>query len=454
MALVAAAISYRLVEDPIRHTAFRRHPRWGPIGLGLTLMALSVGVATVELAVHSQAAPAGTAANGRTTISNEAAAADVRAVVRDSTQIHTLPGDLDPPLGETPYDWGGPPKQCFPGTGQISIPACVFGDRTAVRTMVLYGDSHAAMWFKAMNLIALDAHWKLVVLGKGYCPADSLAFENPSGFGTSGGTYAACNAWHTFAIKRIRQAHPDLVVITEEIRSKPDGKPYAAKQWQEGMEKTFSLLGVPANRIVVLGNVPLLPQSPPACLSLHPDDVQACSGFIPSSEDQYNHAEEAAAAHTGNRYINVTSWFCASSCSPIIGNYQVYYDDYHITASYSIYLSRVLGDALHLSGSPKGASLPTTSVLIPSSGASVSGDHVVLDARASDTFGVTKVEFRLTGESLHNAVIGTGDPEGFGWFTEWNSTTVPNGTYTLQSEAYDSAGKEGVSAPISVTVAN
>lgn len=456
VALVAAAISFRLVENPIRHAAFRRHPRWGPVGLGIALMALSVGVATVELAAHSQPAPVGAEAHGHATLSGEAAAvADVRAVVRDSTQIRTLPADLDPPLGGASYDWGGPPAQCWPGIGQTSIPACVFGDPTASRTVVIYGDSHAGMWFKAMNLIALKAHWKLVYLGKGYCPADSLPYENPAGFGRSGGEYAECDAWHRFAIKRIRQLHPNLVVITQEIRNKPDGHLYTPEQWQDGLEKTFSLLGVPAKHIIVLGNVPILPKSPPECLSLHPGDVQACSGVPPGYEDQFNQAEESAAAHSEVPYINLESWFCATRCSPVIGKYQVYFDDYHITATYSMYLARVLGDALHLSGSSEGgATPPTTSVLVPSDDASVSGTHVVLDASATDKVGVSKVEFRLTGGTLHNALIGTATLESFGWFTEWNSTTVPNGTYALQSDAYDPAGHRGVSAAISVIVAN
>jgi major membrane immunogen (membrane-anchored lipoprotein) len=97
---------------------------------------------------------------------------------------------------------------------------------------------------------------------------------------------------------------------------------------------------------------------------------------------------------------------------------------------------------------------PTTSVVIPSNGASVSGAQVTLDASASDKVGVTKVEFHLTGGSLNNALIATATLTYFGWLASWNSTTVPDGTYTLQSEASDAAGNQGVSPAISVTVAN
>jgi hypothetical protein len=92
--------------------------------------------------------------------------------------------------------------------------------------------------------------------------------------------------------------------------------------------------------------------------------------------------------------------------------------------------------------------------LIPSNGASVSGVGVVLDAGAPGNVGVTKVEFHLTGGSLNNALIATASPTYYGWIASWNSTTVPDGTYTLQSEAYDAGGNPGISPAISVTVSN
>jgi hypothetical protein len=97
---------------------------------------------------------------------------------------------------------------------------------------------------------------------------------------------------------------------------------------------------------------------------------------------------------------------------------------------------------------------PATSVLIPSNGASVSGTQVLLDAGAASNVGVTKVEFHLTGGSLNNALVATATLTLYGWVGYWDSTSVPDGSYTLQSEAYDGAGFVGVSAPVSLTVAN
>ena len=78
----------------------------------------------------------------------------------------------------------------------------------------------------------------------------------------------------------------------------------------------------------------------------------------------------------------------------------------------------------------------TTTVLIPSAGATLSGT-TYLDAAAPNA---TTVEYLLTGGSYSNQVIGTATPTYYGWLFDWDSTTVPNGTYTLRTEAFNSTG--------------
>ncbi len=95
---------------------------------------------------------------------------------------------------------------------------------------------------------------------------------------------------------------------------------------------------------------------------------------------------------------------------------------------------------------------PTTSVLVPSTGATLSGASATLDASASAN--VTSVSFELSGGGLTDQVIGGSTPTVYGWLGQWNTTTVPNGTYTLQSVASYAGGLSGTSAPITITVNN
>jgi hypothetical protein len=94
---------------------------------------------------------------------------------------------------------------------------------------------------------------------------------------------------------------------------------------------------------------------------------------------------------------------------------------------------------------------PCTAVLVPSNGAAISGTSVVLDASASS--GVTQVQFELTGGPLTDSVIAMATITYYGWIAEWDSTTVADGTYTLQSVATKGASS-ATSTGISITVTN
>ena len=67
---------------------------------------------------------------------------------------------------------------------------------------------------------------------------------------------------------------------------------------------------------------------------------------------------------------------------------------------------------------------------------------------------VTKVQFVLSGHGYHRAVLGTAVYTRSGIALLWNTTTVPNGSYQLESVATNKAGVQGYSAPITIKVDN
>ena len=97
---------------------------------------------------------------------------------------------------------------------------------------------------------------------------------------------------------------------------------------------------------------------------------------------------------------------------------------------------------------PASAQPPTTTMLVPSNSATVSGTRVVLDASASA--GTTQVQFELNGGAV---VIAAATPTIYGWIALWNSTTLPNGTYALQSVA-SANGVNGSSTATTIMVSN
>jgi hypothetical protein len=91
---------------------------------------------------------------------------------------------------------------------------------------------------------------------------------------------------------------------------------------------------------------------------------------------------------------------------------------------------------------------PTASVTAPLGGATVTGATVTLSANASDNVGVLGVQFLVDGVSV--GVEDTSAP----YSITWDSTSVPNGAHTITARARDSAGLQGTSAGVSVTVSN
>ncbi len=89
---------------------------------------------------------------------------------------------------------------------------------------------------------------------------------------------------------------------------------------------------------------------------------------------------------------------------------------------------------------------PVTAITSPSANATVSGT-VTISASASDSVGVSKVEFYVNG-----ALKATDTTSAYSF--SWNTTTVANGSYSITTKAYDAAGNVGQSAAVSVSVNN
>lgn len=87
---------------------------------------------------------------------------------------------------------------------------------------------------------------------------------------------------------------------------------------------------------------------------------------------------------------------------------------------------------------------PVVALLSPVATSTVSGT-VALSATATDDVAVAKVEFYVNG-----ALQGTTTSAPYQY--DWNTVALPNGVYTLQAKAYDTAGNAGVSMARSVSV--
>jgi hypothetical protein len=95
----------------------------------------------------------------------------------------------------------------------------------------------------------------------------------------------------------------------------------------------------------------------------------------------------------------------------------------------------------------------STRVFLPANDAKLSGT-TVLDAVVKGYYRISKVEYLLTGEDHHSKLIAEGIPTLYGAVARWNTTSVANGTYSLQSIVYDEFGGSSRSSTITITITN
>jgi hypothetical protein len=149
-----------------------------------------------------------------------------------------------------------------------------------------------------------------------------------------------------------------------------------------------------------------------------------------------------ASVNGGSTWINLPG---ATNPSLTAGPLTAFENGWEVRAVFTNYVGSAATNPATITVTP-----PTSNVVLPSNNATVSGNQY-LDATTSP--GVSQVQYELTGGTLTNAVIATATPTIYGWLASWNSTNVPNGTYTLQSVA-SSGGLTGTSPGITVTVDN
>jgi hypothetical protein len=212
---------------------------------------------------------------------------------------------------------------------------CVYGDKHATKSIVLFGDSHARMWLGSIIPIATTDRLRLIVLGQDACPVIQI----------SGPSFGGCNAILSAAIATINATKP-LAVLLSNRTSYPG---YSSAFWQAGLTTTIKALGPSKAKIAVIGDIQVLSTFPTTCLAANPNKVQKCTGQNPNTKAPgQEQAERLAATAAHDLYVNPTPWLCTTTkCSAVIGNFIIYWNTNHITVSYSKYLSNVMGLALH-----------------------------------------------------------------------------------------------------------
>ena len=368
LAVVVAAASHRWVEEPIRHgRAASVRPARVLAFAGAASLTVAMSGAALAALTPLSLQPAGPVVGGSiddvplpTTVaaatpapSPGPGATGARASITPTPPpAITIPGPVPADLVPSLVDARDDLPVIYADDCHVDIidtvpPArCVYGDPDGVKTIVLFGDSHAAQWFPALERISKERHWRLLSMTKSGCtsvdvPVWVVQFDRP---------YEECTAWREAVIKAIERADPALVVISNahNYSLALDGKPAWSTDhedvWSAGLTRTIDRVSGVADAVLLIGDTPLMADDPPVCLSKRLDDASACATPIASAVRRIRLTEDQrVAAATGATFVDPTPWLCPSEpCPVVIGRFLVYRDRHHMTATFA----RALGARL------------------------------------------------------------------------------------------------------------
>jgi peptidoglycan/LPS O-acetylase OafA/YrhL len=370
-----ALATYHLVENPARRSRWLAARPQRSLASGLALSATGVfacvvaaqslpslaghGVAPVASIRHDPASTGFGASNATAGRSSAVADPPPTQLATDQAQVakalaesagrNNLPANVQPPLAQENAASSAPFHDgCLLSFLDAAIRPCVYGDTTSSTSVVLFGDSHAAMWFPAFDQVALDRHWQLIVQSKANCPpVDVPATQQP---------YPACSPWRNAVINRIQAIHPALVVLAIAPNyDLPSGITQDDPQWLQGLSKVIASLRANGAQVMVMGPVPSPAGSVPDCLSAHLDNVTECN--VPAGDTHDPQlvgydvrglaAERVAVERAGATFVDVEPWFCtATTCPVVVDNLLVFQDETHISVQYATYLAPLVADEI------------------------------------------------------------------------------------------------------------
>jgi hypothetical protein len=232
---------------------------------------------------------------------------------------------------------------CLVGITGTNSNRCLYGDRKGLRTMILFGDSHAMQYFPPLEKVAEKNHWRLIALTKAECTPAEVEVRSM----VEAREYSECDAWREKEMERIEEAgRSTTVVMAGDTAYTPYGEngeelsgQAAADAMEAGYLATLARLRGAGLRTVVIKDTPAAPDEVPACVSEHLDHLASCDfRHVHAWEKEFEvrAAERAPDAHL----IDLTPEICPQGiCRAVIGNALVYRDDSHLTATFANTLS-------------------------------------------------------------------------------------------------------------------
>ncbi len=301
----------RLFDQPVRARLTALLPPARLVWLGASSIAL-VALTAFALAQTTDASLRGTVGEDRTAVVTNLASAR-----EDFPQ---------------PYLDG-----CVQQLGEGALIECAYGAVGSDVTVMLAGGSHAAHWFPALEVLAEQRGWRLVVAAKDACRFTSVPAEQSLGGPT-------CGEWNAELLQRILDDPPDLLVTTGTVS---DGGGEGLEFTPDGYVERWHALGRAGVPVLAIRDTPRWPVDPIDCLWARGVTDAACSVPRERSLAGSSPLDRVAGMPASVTVADLTDALCdATTCPATIDGTAVYWDVSHLTATYARSLAPRLAAAL------------------------------------------------------------------------------------------------------------
>ncbi len=218
---------------------------------------------------------------------------------------------------------------------------CVYGADDAGTTVALTGDSHGTQWFPALEELARDRDWRIVVFNKSACAFTSTEV------GREGAPYEECSDWNKAVLDELRALEPDLMITSSSAAGTPyglDSGPEARDVMAEGMVDLWAEVAAPDTPVVVIRDTPRTTTDVLDCLASYTRDLSACDRPASAALRLDDPQELAVREVEGAELVDLTDQICSEdTCPAVVGNVVVYRDSHHLTETYARLLADTLG---------------------------------------------------------------------------------------------------------------
>jgi peptidoglycan/LPS O-acetylase OafA/YrhL len=370
--LVLAALTKRLVEDPVHTGTWWRSRAWRTYALpvaGVTVLLITSSTISARVTVAETKAAA--AAREDAVRQTQALVADPPKSTRASrgqrprscygaaamdpankcSHPYARPRNVDTAFAAT----DGNTDACLQKYDAAAPAICTLGrTRNPSRTVAIVGNSHAWRLVPALTLYGEQHGWRILVATRINC----LGLMTTSV--AAAGASQNCLSWSA-AVQRRLLSMPHLDAVVFPSYSYTDkftvGQHATQRQIRERRDQVLSLWSAFAahgSRVVVTDDVPgMRPTSDPECIARSNDDdpctVDRQSVVLANPVVDLARSYPRLATH-----VPLTQYFCdAKRCHALIGGVVVYFDSHHLTTTYSRSLARYLGDAISAAMPPR-----------------------------------------------------------------------------------------------------